>query len=68
MSRSILTQHDVKQLSDLYRQIPGLAWTAANRLTIGTDSRPLEGADLQRFLEAHGKLADVVERMRAVLG
>ena len=44
------------------------AWTAANRLTIGDPSQALEGADLQRFLEAHEKLTDLLDKMRKVLG
>ena len=66
--RSILTKHDAQQLVELYRQIPGAAWTAANRLTIISPAQALEGADLQRFLEAHDKLTDLLDKMRKVLG
>jgi hypothetical protein len=66
--RSILTKHDAQQLSELYRQIPGAAWTAANRLNIVPPAQALEGADLQRFLEAHARLAEILERMRNILG
>ena len=66
--RSILTKHDAQQLSELYRQVPGAAWTAANRLTIVPPAQALEGADLQRFLEAHERLAELLERMRKILG
>ena len=66
--RSILTKHDAEQLIELYKQIPGAAWTAANRLTIVHPTQALEGADLQRFLEAHQRLTDLLDRMRKVLG
>jgi len=66
--RSILTAHDVKQLNELYRQIPSTAWTANNRLTIPSGQPALEGADLQRFLEAHERLVRIIDQMKAVLG
>ena len=66
--RSILTKHDAEQLIELYQQVPGAAWTAANRLTIVHPAQALEGADLQRFLEAHQRLTDLLDRMRKVLG
>ena len=66
--RSILTKHDAEQLIALYKQIPSAAWVAANRLTIVHPAQALEGADLQRFLEAHDKLADLLEKMRKILG
>ena len=66
--RSILTKHDAEQLIELYKQIPGAAWVAANRLTIVHPAQALEGADLQRFLEAHEKLTDLLDKMRKVLG
>lgn len=66
--RSILTKHDAHKLSELYRQVPGAAWTAANRLTIVAPAQTLEGADLQRFLEAHEKLTNLLDEMRKVLG
>ena len=66
--RSLLTPHDVKQLNELYRQIPGTAWTANNRLIIPAGQQALEGADLQRFLEAHDRLIRIIDQMRAVLG
>ena len=66
--RSLLTTHDVKQLNELYRQIPATAWTANNRLTIPPGQQALEGADLQRFLEAHERLVRLIDQMRAVLG
>ena len=66
--RSILTKHDAQQLLELYKQLPSAAWTAANRLTILEPAQALEGADLQRFLEAHSHVADLLDRMRKILG
>ena len=66
--RSILTKHGAQQLVELYRQIRGATWTAANRLTIVSGANALEGPDLQRFLEAHERLTDLLDKMRKVLG
>ena len=49
-------------------RFPPATWTAANRLTIIKPAQALEGADLQRFLEAHEKLTDLLDKMRKVLG
>jgi hypothetical protein len=38
---SILAKHDAHKPSELYRQIPGAAWTAANRLTIVVPAQTL---------------------------
>lgn len=66
--RSLLTRNDVKQLDELYRQIPSTTWIAINRLGARRDEVTLEGAELQKFLDAHGKLVDLIERMGKVLG
>ena len=66
--RSLLTRNDVKQLDELYRQIPSTTWIAINRLGARRDEVTLAGAELQKFLDAHGKHVDLIERMGRVLG
>ena len=66
--RSLLTRNDVKQLDELYRQLPSTTWMALNRLGAHRGELTLEGAELQRFLEAHFKLVDIMAKMGKVLG
>ena len=58
----------MNQLNELYRQIPATAWTANNRRTIPAGQQGLEGADLERFLEAHERLIRLIDQMTTVLG
>ena len=66
--RSILTDHDVKLLTELYRQLPSLTWAATNALRIFPPAKALEGADLTRFLEAHAKVVETLAKMTHIVG
>ncbi|MEO9228173.1 MAG: hypothetical protein ABI216_04335 [Devosia sp.] len=66
--RSILTEHDVKLLNDLYRELPSPIWTATNALRIFPPAHSLEGVELAQFLDAHAKVTQIMERMTKILG
>lgn len=66
--RSILTEHDVKLLNELYRKLPPLTWEATNALLIFAPARSLVGADLAKFLAAHAQVQSVFAKMADILG
>ena len=66
--RSILTEHDVKLLNELYRKLPPLTWEATNALLIFPPARALEGVDLDKFLAAHAEVQRVFGKMAEILG
>lgn len=66
--RSFLTQHDVDQLKALYSELPGASWKAVNRLRILSPASVLEGGELERFREAHERVAQILAKMTKILG
>jgi hypothetical protein len=64
--RAIITPEEARELEQLYGQIPGAVQQALH--TVRTGGYPLQGAAMQRYIEAENVVSRIFGRIKAITG
>ena len=68
MSKPFISPKEAAELQRLYVELPQAIRRAAGALRTEPPGRNLEGDALGRFLEADGKVGDIMRQIKKILG